>query len=106
MSELRRAAPLVLEVAERDRLRRTRLLARRQDVPVANRALLVARPVLAGDDALQAHRALLHHAELAHGDVRIQLDRERRRELVLEPVAPAPVVRAGASAGPCAYAAP
>src|SRR4029453_4029554 len=59
--QLRRRAPLVLEVAECDRLRRTRLLARRLDVSVADRALLVTRPVLPGEDALHAHGALLLH---------------------------------------------
>src|SRR4030095_554479 len=53
--ELGRVAPLVLQVAERDRLGRARLLARRDDVAVAHGALLVAGAVLAGDDALDAH---------------------------------------------------
>src|SRR5882724_10009886 len=94
MRQLGRPALFVLQIAERDRLRRTRLLARRLDVPVPNRALLVLRPVFAGDDPLHAHRAFFHHAELAHGDVRVQLHLERRRELVLEPVEAPYVVRA------------
>src|SRR5262245_29077558 len=100
--ELGRVAPLVLQVAERDRLGRARLLAGRDDVAVPHGALLVARAVLAGDDALDAHRALLHHAELADGHVGVQLDFERRRELVLEPVEAPHVVRAvvAAVAGP------
>src|SRR5215813_5997391 len=92
--ELGRVAPLVLQVAERDRLGRARLLAGRDDVAVPHGALLVARAVLAGDDALDAHRALLHHAELADRHVGIQLDLERCRELVLEPVEAPHVIRA------------
>src|SRR5262249_49940930 len=100
--ELARVAALVLQVAERDRLGRARLLAGRDDVAVAHGALLVARAVLAGDDALDAHRALLHHAELADRHVGVQLDLERRRELVLEPVEAPHVVGAvvAAVAGP------
>src|SRR5262249_46827021 len=52
VGQLRHRASLILEIAERDRLRRARLLARRLDVSVAHGALVVARSVLASDDPL------------------------------------------------------
>src|SRR5205085_292545 len=94
-------ARLVLEVAEGDRLRRARLLAGGEDVAVPHAALLVTmRVVLAGDDPLYAHRALLHDAELAHGDIGVELHVERRREIVVVPVEPTHVVRTVVAAVP------
>src|SRR5581483_2756870 len=58
------------------------------------------RAILAGDDALDAHRALLHDAELAHGHVRVQLHLERRREVVVVPVEASHVVRTVVAAVP------
>src|SRR5712691_10097685 len=52
-------ARAVLQVAEGDRLGRAGLLARGPDVAVAHRPLHVPRAILARDDAVQAHRALL-----------------------------------------------
>jgi len=101
LDELGHGAGVVLQVAERNRLRRACLLTRRADVAVAHRALLVARSILAGDDALEAHRTLLHHAELTDRDVGVQLHLERRRELVLEPVEAAHVVGAVVAAVAC-----
>src|SRR5688572_621250 len=100
MRELRDLAALVLEVAERDGPRRARLLARGHHVAVLHRALLVLRAVLARDDALHAHRALLHHAELTHGDVGVQLNLERCRPVVEEPVEAAYVIRTVVAAVP------
>src|SRR4029079_2053873 len=97
--ELAHGAALVLEVAERDGLGRTGLLAGREDVAVPHRTALVARVVLAGHDALDAHGALLHDAELTNRDVGVQLDLQRRRDLVVPPVEPADGIRAGVAAG-------
>src|SRR5256712_4543810 len=93
-SELRHRALLVLEIAERDRARRAGLLARGEDVAVLHGALVVAGVVLARDDPLHAHRALLHHAELADRHVGVQLHLERRWDLPLEPIEATHVVRA------------
>src|SRR3989454_7589874 len=82
----------ILEIAEGDRSRGARLLAGGQDVAVPHGALRVTRVVLARDDALNAHRALLHDPELANRHVGVQLHVERRGELVLEPVEAAHVI--------------
>ena len=73
--------------------------------PSRTGALLVAGAVLAGHDALDAHRALLHDAELPHGDVRVELHVQRCRDLVVPPVEAAHVVRAVVAAVPRADAA-
>src|SRR2546427_9934655 len=62
------------------------LLARGEDVAVLHGALVVAGVVLARDDPLHAHRALLHHAELPDRHVGVQLHLERRWDLPLEPI--------------------
>src|SRR3989475_5187511 len=85
-------ALLILEIAEGDRSRGARLLACGQDVAVPDGALRVTRVVLARDDALNAHRALLHDPELTDRHIGVQLHVERRGELVLEPVEAAHVV--------------
>src|SRR2546428_10298540 len=54
---LRRRAFGVEQIAERDRLRRTRLLAGGHHVAVLDRALVVTGAILPGHDALDAHRA-------------------------------------------------
>src|SRR3989475_170616 len=82
----------ILEIAEGDRARGARLLACGQDVAVPHGALRVTRVILARDDALNAHRALLHDPELADRHIGVQLHVERRGELVLEPVEAAHVV--------------
>src|SRR2546428_12233429 len=93
MPELGGVALVVLDVAEGDGPRRARLLARGQDVAVPHLSLLVTGVVLAGHDALDAHRALLHHAELPHRPVGIELDLERLGPLPVVPVGPPPGVR-------------
>src|SRR2546430_3707176 len=85
---------LVLKVAEGDRQGGARLLALVDDVAVLHRTPLVTRVVLARDDALQTHRALLHDPELANRHVGVQLHVERRGKLVLEPVEAAHVIGA------------
>src|SRR3990172_5258048 len=75
--QLRHAARWVLQVAERDGLGGARLLARGLDLPLPHRPLLVPRRVLPGHDPLDTHGALLHYAELADRDVRVELERER-----------------------------
>ena len=92
--ELRHARLPVLQVAEGDGLGRARLLARGLDLTVLHRAARVASAILARDGALHAHGALLHDAELPHRHVGVELDVERRRPRVVEPVEPAHVVRA------------
>src|SRR5438309_11632759 len=63
--QLRHRAAVVLEAAERDRARRACLLACGDDGAVAHWALLVTvGVVLSHHDALDAHRALSHDAEL------------------------------------------
>src|SRR5438128_11829262 len=93
MPQLGGIALVVLDVAEGDGPRRARLLARGQDVAVAHRSLLVTGVVLAGHDALDAHRALLYHAELPHRHVGIELDLERLGPLPVVAVESPDVVR-------------
>ena len=61
--------------------------------------------VLALDDPLHAHGALLHDPELAHGDVGVELQVERRRPRVVEPVELPHVVGAVVAAVARAHAA-
>src|ERR1700730_9402023 len=103
--ELGHPGRALLEIAEADGLGRAGLLAGRLDVAVLDRAPRLARIVLALLDALDAHGALLHDAELAHGDVGIQLLVEGRRPRVVEPVEAADVIRAVVAAVPRAHAA-
>src|SRR5207244_5818279 len=92
--KLQAVTSAVLQVAERDRLRRTGLLAGGDDVAIPHRPVLAPSPILARDDPLQTHRALLHDAELADGDVRVQLHLEWRGPLPPEPVEAAHLVGA------------
>src|SRR5215813_1852623 len=93
MPQLGGIALVVLDVAEGNGPRGARLLAGGQDVAVAHGALLVARVVLAGHDALDAHRVLLHDAELTDRHVGIELDLERLGPLPVVPVEPPYVIR-------------
>ena len=95
----------VLPVPEGDGLGRARLLTRGLHVTVAHLASRVARRALGRLDALHAHGALLHHPELAHRDVRIELQVERRRPGVVEPVELPHVVGAVVAAVARAHAA-
>src|SRR3989442_3690312 len=92
MPQLGGVALVVLDVAEGDGPRRACLLAGGPDVAVAHRSLFVTRVVLAGHDALDAHRALLHDTELADGHVGIELDLERLGPLPVVPVEPPHVI--------------
>src|SRR5712691_8117288 len=76
----------VLPVPEGDRPGRARLLTRGLHVAVAHLASRLARRAFGGLDPLHAHGALLHHTQLAHRDVRIELQVERRGPRVVEPV--------------------
>src|SRR5712692_3346960 len=68
---------VVVEIAEDDRFRRTGLLARGHDVAIADVAILESRLTLRTTDALDAERALFHHALLAHRDIGIEQHRQR-----------------------------
>src|SRR2546426_6037383 len=103
--ELGHPSRAFLEIAEADGLGRAGLLAGRLDVAVLHRAPRLARIVLALLDALDAHGALLHDAELADGDVGIELLVEGRRPRVVEPVEAADAIRAVVAAVPRAHAA-
>src|SRR5256885_8831579 len=78
--ELGNAGVPVVEIAEDDRLGRTGLRARRDDVTVAHVPILEARLILRTADTLHAERAFLHDALFPHRDVRVQQHRERLRE--------------------------
>src|SRR2546422_11274047 len=92
MPQLGGVALVVLDVAEGDGPRGAGRLAGGQDAAVAPRSLFVPRVVLAGHDALDAHRALLHDTELADGHVGIELDLERLGPLPVVPVEPPHVI--------------
>src|SRR5204862_2822708 len=102
--QLAHARAGVVQVPEHDRLRRAALRARRQELQlgVIEAPVAEARLVLLAADALHAERALLHHALLAHRDVRIEQQVQRLRprlELatrlrVIEPVEVADLVGA------------
>src|SRR5215813_15490843 len=108
---------LVLHVAEDDGVGGTGLLAGCPDAAILHPwqrttrgafprgPRLVARMVLAGDDALDAHRALLHHPELTDDHVGIELHVERDGDLVVPPVEAADVVRTVVAAVARAHAA-
>src|ERR1700678_3166580 len=68
----------IVAVAERDCPRRTRLLARGDDLAVAQLAILGFGVELSKLDSLHTERAFLHHAGAAHGHVRIELQVQRR----------------------------
>src|SRR5215472_518712 len=102
--ELGHAGGPVLEIAEGDGLGGTRLLTGRLDVAVLEGPGRFPRIVLRLLDALHAHGALLHDAELAHGDVGVELDVERGGPAVVEPVEAAHVVRAVVAAVARAHA--
>src|SRR5579872_5472966 len=61
----------IVNVAEDDGLRRTRLLASGDDFAVANRTILLFRLDFYRVDALHAVGAFFHHAAAAHADVGI-----------------------------------
>ena len=91
----RHTARGVVQIAHRDRPRRTALLARGLRVAVAHRASLGLRLRLALLDALDAHRALLHHAAAAHHDVGVEHQVGGRILVrVVEPVEPPRLERA------------
>src|SRR6185369_1243919 len=74
------------QVTEDDRLRGTGLLARRDDVPIADAPVLQLRLDLPLVDALDAVRALLHDAAPAHGDVGVRQHPQARRAELFRPV--------------------
>ncbi len=98
LGEARDLAFRVLEIAEHERPRRARLRARRLDLAVAQRALLGPGLDLRALDPLHAERALLHHADLAQRNVRVELQLERLVPRWVEEVEEADVVRAGVGA--------
>src|SRR5215813_9847803 len=61
----------LVQRAEHDGIRRTRLLTRSADIRAAQRSILAPRRDACFSNALHAERAFLHHAALAHGDVRV-----------------------------------
>src|SRR3712207_2194165 len=79
----------VLEVTEDEGLRLARLRARRVDLAVLQLALFRLRLDLPAPDPLDAEGALLHDADFAQRDVRVELKVERlvprRVEEVEEP---------------------
>src|SRR5205823_1918444 len=77
--ELRQPGRRVVEIPEHDRYRGTRLRARGGDVRVRDGTVLEARPVLRAADPLHAEGALLHHALLPYGDVRVEQHVQRVR---------------------------
>src|SRR5262245_8660405 len=101
------------QVAERDRPCRARLGAGGLELTVLQLPLLVLGDPLGLEDALHAHRALLHHALVAHRHVRVELPverlGERERHLlgrgVVEEVERPHLVRAVVRAIPGAHAA-
>src|SRR5579862_8177369 len=82
--ELRNAARLVVDVAEDDRFRGARLLARGDDFAVVHGTILFFGLNLRRVDALHAVGALFHHAAAADGDVRIPHAVQARRRVVGE----------------------
>src|SRR5262245_7960453 len=62
----------IVEVAEADGTRRTRGLARGDDLAVAYLPLFLFGGAPRPADALDAIGAFLHHAACAHGDIRIE----------------------------------
>src|SRR5262245_13200968 len=76
--ELRDAALGIVDVAEHDRVGRTRLLTRGLDLAVPDLAILFFRFDLRGVDPLHAVGALLHDAAAAHGDVGVSSELEAR----------------------------
>src|SRR5204862_6822011 len=79
----RHAAARVVEIAKHDRVRRTRLLARRLNLAVADRPIVLYRFDSRAVDPLHAVRALLHHAAAADADVGIASKLQARRVPVL-----------------------
>src|SRR5579859_2536775 len=75
-------AGLIVLVAEDDRVRGARLLARRHNLPVAYRPVLLVRHNLYRFDALDAVRALLHYAAGTNGDIRIAHELQALRVIV------------------------
>src|SRR5512140_1956220 len=63
----------VIDPAKHDGVRRAGLCAGGNHLTIANIALFRLCAVLPGMDALQAERALLHHAAPPHGHIRIEL---------------------------------
>ena len=77
----------IVHVTKHDRLCRTRLLAGRLDLTVADGQSLAFGFDFALFDALHAHRTFFHHASTAHGDVRIECQIEQRVVVrIVEPV--------------------
>src|ERR1019366_6485912 len=68
---LRDLARLIVLIAEDDRVRRARLLARGHNFAVPNRPVLLVRRDLRCFNALHAVAALLHHTARTHRDIRI-----------------------------------
>src|SRR5206468_4314339 len=77
------AAVGIVQVAEHNRVRRTRLLARGQDLAVANPPVLRLRPDAGGIDPLHAVGAFLHDTAAADGDVGVPRQLQAGRVPVL-----------------------
>ncbi len=77
LAQLRHPALGVVQVAERDRLRRAGALAGRADVAVPDATIFELGGDAGGRDALRAVRALLHHATAAHRDLGVARHLER-----------------------------